>query len=76
MSVEPVTTIKVPRSLRERISRDAAREGVTAAALLAGLLDSHERAARFRAVREAYGQPDRGYRQESQDWDAVISDGL
>lgn len=76
MPAEPVTTIKVPRSLRERIARDAAEQGLTAAALLVSLLDTHERQARFRAVRDAYARPDAGYDQENQTWDAVVGDGL
>lgn len=72
-----LTTIKVSRSLRERISRDAAQRGVTAAALLGELLDSYEREQRFAAVGKAYAEsPDVGYAEETGAWDAAIADGL
>ena len=72
---EPMTTIKVPRSLRDRISREASRDGSTAAALLARLLDEHDRETRFRSVRAAYAEVDHAYRDESAEWDATLADG-
>lgn len=71
-----MTTIKVPKTLRQRISRDAAREGLTAAALIAELLDAHDREARFAAVREAYEATDAAYIVETEAWDSTSSDGL
>jgi len=45
---------KVPKPLRERISRDAAQRGITAAALLTELVDAYERRGRLEAVGRAY----------------------
>jgi len=73
---EPLTTLKVPKALRERISRQAAAEGSTAAGLLARLLDEHDRRLRFEAVRAAYAEPDASYRDETADWDVALADGL
>ncbi len=71
------TTIKVPHLLRERISRDASRRGITAAALISELLDSYEREQRFRAVGEAYAAAtEDGYQEETAAWDAAADDGL
>jgi hypothetical protein len=71
------TTIKVPRTIRERISLDAARRGMTAAALIGELLDRYEREQRFAAVREAYTTPsDAGYVEEIAAWDGTAADGL
>lgn len=72
-----LTTIKVSRGLRERISRDAAQRGVTAAALIGELLDSYEREQRFAAVKKAYaGNQDLKYAKETSAWDAAVADGL
>jgi hypothetical protein len=76
MRIEPVTTIKVPKTLRERISREAAQQGLTAAGLISELLDEHERQARFRAVRRAYENPDSDYLEETEVWDTLGRDGL
>lgn len=71
-----MTTIKVPKHLRERIARNAARDGLTAAGLIAKLLEEHERQERFLAVRRAYATPDATYAEETQQWDSVVADGL
>jgi hypothetical protein len=77
MTAELMTTIKVSKGLRDRISRDAAREGMTAAGLIVFLIDAYERAARFDAVRAAYsGAPDADYLAETERWDSLASDGL
>ena len=47
---EQMTTIKVPKSLRQRIAREAERDGSTLAVLLSRLLDDHDRQARFETV--------------------------
>lgn len=70
------TTIKVQKTLRERISRAAAVEGRTAADLISRLLDDYERRQRFEAVREAYESADPGYLEESAVWDSLAGDGL
>ena len=76
MTTEPMTTIKVPKALRARISRDAAEQGVTAAGFISVLLDEHERRARFRAVGRAYAASDAGYVAETDQWDTLAGDGL
>lgn len=70
------TTIKVPKELRERIARAAAEHGLTAAELIAGLLDTDDRRARFEAVRRAYAAPDDAYRAETEQWESLAGDGL
>lgn len=73
----PVTTIKVPQSLRRRIAREAATDGVTAAVFLAGLLDRYERDQRFARVRVAYsGRPDGAYVERTHDWDTAADEDL
>lgn len=72
-----VTTIKVPRALRERIAQDASRRGVTAASLIGELLDRYERDQRLAAVGEAYAAgADAGYADDLAAWDEVSADGL
>jgi hypothetical protein len=71
-----LTTIKVPKSLRERIALRAKPQGMTAAEVVAELLDDADRRARFDAVREAYAQPDDSYWEESEAWDTLADDGL
>ena len=73
---DPVTTVKVPRSLRVRIARDANANGQTAAGFLATVVDRWEREQRLGAVRRAYAGRDQAYRDESDAWDAASGDGL
>lgn len=73
---DPVTTVKVPRSLRERIARDAAFTGQTAAAFLTDAVERWEREQRFESVRKAYSRTDAGYVAESMEWDSTSTDGL
>ena len=72
------TTIKVTVELRERVSREAKRRGVTAAALLAEALDELDRQQRWEDVRQAYASlpADEGYGDEVRAWDVTLSDGL
>ncbi len=73
----PMTTIKVPQPLRQRIAGDAAEEGVTAAAFLAGLLDRYERDRRFAQVRRAYaGEVDNDYVELAEAWDRAADQEL
>jgi hypothetical protein len=76
----PMTTIKVPRSLRQRIAGDAAEEGVTAAVFLTGLIDRYERDRRFALVRRAYaghdGSVDSDYAELTRDWDRLVGEDL
>ncbi|MBA2347160.1 MAG: toxin-antitoxin system protein [Solirubrobacterales bacterium] len=71
-----LTTIKVPRPLRERVSGEASRRGLTAAALITDLLDDAERRERFAAVRLSYEQADDAYLEETAVWDTLSGDGL
>ena len=73
-----VTTIKVPRALRERISQAAARRGVSAASLIGELLDRYEREQRLAAVGAAYtaARAESGHADERAAWDEVMADGL
>ena len=74
--LDPVTTIKVPRSLRERIAARAGQQRMTAAEVITELLDEADRRARFEAVREAYASTDASYREETEAWDSLADDGL
>jgi hypothetical protein len=76
IGMSEVTTIKVPRSLRERIARDASARGVTAAALIAELVDRYERERRLAAVGRAYESVDPDYAEETAAWHATSADGL
>jgi hypothetical protein len=72
-----LTTIKVPRELRERVSRDARLHGLTAAGLISSLLDDLERADRLRSVGDAYAKGvDSEDTADLSDWDQASSDGL
>jgi predicted transcriptional regulator len=85
----PLTTIKVPVELRDRVSEDARARGVSMSALLAELVDEYERAQRFAAVRRAYADLPAAddyetddyetddYAAETREWDsALAADGL
>jgi predicted DNA-binding ribbon-helix-helix protein len=71
-----LTTIKVPKALRERIAARAGRRRMTAAEVIAELLDEADRRSRFTAVREAYATTDASYREETDEWDSLADDGL
>jgi hypothetical protein len=69
------TTIKVPSDLRDRINAEASERGLTAAGLLAELLDDYERAQRLAAAKEAMaGGMDEEYWAEFAAWDAIAAD--
>ncbi|MDR3359852.1 MAG: hypothetical protein LBO20_04235 [Bifidobacteriaceae bacterium] len=69
------TTIKVPVELRDRINRDAAERGVTAAGLIGGLLDGYERRRRMEAFGRAFRGADSAYWDEFHSWDVTLNDG-
>jgi hypothetical protein len=75
-----VTTIKVPKALRDRIAADAADEGLSAQAFLQSLVEIHERNKRLAAVAAAYRDSSDedldSWREETEDWAAVDADGL
>lgn len=76
MTSEAMTTIKIPKQLRERVARDAAQEGLTAAGFITVLIDDYERQRRFDAVRQAYATTDDSYTAETAAWDSLAGDGL
>src|SRR5581483_4665334 len=75
-----VTTIKVPKALRDRIAASAADAGLTAQAFLQSLLEIHERNKRLAAVADAYRASSEedldSWREETADWAAIGTDGL
>ena len=73
---DAVTTINVPKRLRERITTRARRQRMTAAEVIAELLDEADQRARFEAVRVAYASVDTSYREETEAWDSLAGDGL
>lgn len=73
---DPVTTVKVPRSLRTRIARNARTTDQSAAGFLTTVIDRWEREQRLAAVRRAYDGRDQAYREETEAWDHAHGDGL
>lgn len=72
-----LTTIKVPREVRDRIKAGAGSRGLTAAGLLVELLDRYERDERLAAVARAYlDSSNTGYAEEAAQWDQSLTDGL
>lgn len=73
-----MTTIKVPKSLREYVTASAREEGLTSAQFLKRLTDEHARQRRFAAVRRSYVATtgDEDYRQVAAAWDRAVGDGL
>jgi hypothetical protein len=74
------TTIKVPKSLRDRIAENAGNEGLSSHAFLESLVDSYERSTRLAAVAAAYRNSDdddlESWRSETAEWDELSGDGL
>lgn len=74
-----MTTIKVPKELRETVMKSARAEGLTAAEFLRQVTEEHARRRRFAAVREAYAGigRDSDYDEITTTWDqAAADDGL
>lgn len=73
-----MTTIKVPKELRDAVMSSARSEGLTAAEFLARITREHARTQRFAAVRKAYAEadPDRDYVEITEAWDDAAADGL
>lgn len=69
------TTIKVSEELRDRINRDAAEHGVTAARLIENLLDAYERRSRMESFGRAFRGADEAYWDEFHAWDVTLDDG-
>lgn len=72
---KPVTSVKVPVDLRDRIVADARARQQTVAAFLDSILDEWERQQRFQAVRSAYAnltEEQRGdYTAETEAWASI-----
>jgi len=73
-----MTTIKVPKALRESVMSSARAEGLTAAEFLELLTREHARNQRFAAVRQAYATAarDPDYAEITEAWDEAAADGL
>lgn len=73
-----MTTIKVPKELRETVMKSARAEGLTAAEFLQQVTEEHARHLRFAAVRQAYAGSgrDRDYDEITAAWDEAAGDGL
>ncbi|GAA3091334.1 hypothetical protein JOF29_006860 [Kribbella aluminosa] len=73
-----MTSLKVPKHVRDSIMRSARAEGLTAAEFLQRVTDEHARHQRFAAVRRAYaeGNRDSDYDEVTAAWDEAGEDGL
>lgn len=73
-----MTTIKVPKELRDAVMSSARAEGLTAAEFLARITREHARSQRFAAVQRAYAEAgaDRDYVEITEAWDEAGADGL
>ena len=65
------TTIKVPIALRDRVNRDAAARGLTAAELLTELVEEYERRERLDSFGAAFARADEDYTSERKVWETV-----
>lgn len=74
MANRATTTITVPVALRDRINEGARSRGVTAAGLIEGLLDGHERRSRMEAFGRAMGDAGEDYWDEFRSWDVTLAD--
>ncbi len=71
-----MTTIKVSRITRDRFMAQAHRQQSTAEEYLRLLLTEHEWRQRMDQARVDMAQPDREYRDLTDDWDRSSADGL
>lgn len=73
-----MTTIKVPKALRESVMKSARAAGLTSAEFLELLTREHARSERFAAVRRAYAAAarDPDYEELTGAWDGATADGL
>lgn len=73
-----MTTIKVPKALRDAVMRSARAEGLTAAEFLRLVTQEHARSQRFEEVRQAYvaAPTDPDYVGITEAWDVTVHDGL
>lgn len=73
-----VTTIKIPKTLRDEVMRSARAEGLTAAEVLQLVTQEHARRQRFAEVRQAYATApaDPDYTGLTEVWESAVHDGL
>ncbi|HEY3563233.1 MAG TPA: hypothetical protein VGL05_37460 [Kribbella sp.] len=74
-----MTSLKVPKHVRDTVMRSARAEGLTAAEFLQRVTEEHARHQRFAAVRRAYAEgsdTDSDYQEITAAWDEAGEDGL
>ena len=73
-----MTSLKVPKHVRDTVMRSARAEGLTAAEFLQRVTEEHARHLRFAAVRRAYADSGRDgdYDELTAAWDEAGEDGL
>ncbi|HZX04001.1 hypothetical protein [Kribbella sp.] len=73
-----MTSLKVPKHVRDTVMRCARAEGLTAAEFLQRVTEEHARHQRFAAVRRAYAESSRDsdYDELTTAWDEAGEDGL
>ncbi|MFF0269766.1 hypothetical protein [Kribbella sp. NPDC004536] len=73
-----MTSLKVPKHVRDTVMRSARAEGLTAAEFLQRVTEEHARHQRFAAVRRAYADSgrDADYDELTEVWDEAGEDGL
>ncbi|NUR95147.1 MAG: hypothetical protein HOV67_07800 [Kribbellaceae bacterium] len=73
-----MTSLKVPKHVRDTVMRSARAEGLTAAEFLQRVTEEHARHRRFAAVRRAYADSgrDSDYEELTAAWDEAGEDGL
>ena len=80
IDMQPDTTIRVTKVLRERISTAAKSESATVNAFLAGLMDEYDRSRRMAAaaaaMRSASPEVMAAYLEEFRAWEGADADGL
>ena len=78
MGMTDMTTIKVPKALRDSVMRSARAEGLTAAEFLQLVTREHARSQRFAEVRQAYvaDLTDPDYEGITEAWNEAAYDGL
>lgn len=78
VSQSDITTIKVSKGLRDRISAGAAQQHQTVQRFIENVLEDHERRRRLAAVADAMGNADEctldDWRAETDAWEAAEAD--
>jgi hypothetical protein len=77
-SMADITTIKITKPLRDRITAAAAKQDQTVQSFIERVMDEHDRRDRLAAVADAIGRADeptlRGWREETQSWAELDND--